>query len=144
VKQRIAAALIGRDDEKLRTMLEGLQAETTDALENLRDLARGIYPPLLADKGLVEALTAQARKASIPVHVESDGIGRYPQEIESGCTSAASRHCRTWRSTRTRHALTFDCPKRRRARVRGARRRPGVRRELREKGKRSAGHGRPP
>jgi signal transduction histidine kinase len=64
-------------------MLEGLQAETTDALENLRDLARGIYPPLLADKGLAEALTAQARKAPIPVHVESDGIGRYPQEIES-------------------------------------------------------------
>jgi signal transduction histidine kinase len=50
---------------------------------NLRDLARGIYPPLLADKGLAEALTAQARKASIPIHVESAGIGRYPQEIES-------------------------------------------------------------
>jgi signal transduction histidine kinase len=83
VKQRIAASLVGKDDEKLRTMLEGLQAETTDALENLRDLARGIYPPLLADKGLAEALAAQARKASIPVHVESDGIGRYPQEIES-------------------------------------------------------------
>jgi signal transduction histidine kinase len=83
VKQRLAASLVGKDDEALRTMLEGLQAETTDALENLRDLARGIYPPLLADKGLAEALTAQARKASIPVHVESDGIGRYPQEIES-------------------------------------------------------------
>jgi signal transduction histidine kinase len=83
VKQRLAASLVGRDEGKLRTMLEGLQAETTDALENLRDLARGIYPPLLADKGLAEALTAQARKASIPVHVESDGIGRYPQEIES-------------------------------------------------------------
>jgi signal transduction histidine kinase len=83
VKQRIAASLVGKDDEALRTMLEGLQAETTDALDNLRDLARGIYPPLLADKGLAEALTAQARKASIPFHVESDGVGRYPQEIES-------------------------------------------------------------
>jgi signal transduction histidine kinase len=83
VKQRLAASLVGKDDEALRTMLEGLQAETTDALENLRDLARGIYPPLLADKGLAEALEAQARKASIPVHVDADGIGRYPQEIES-------------------------------------------------------------
>jgi signal transduction histidine kinase len=83
VRQRLAASLVGKDDEGLRTMLEGLQAETTDALENLRDLARGIYPPLLADKGLAEALGAQARKASIPVHVESDGIGRYPQEVES-------------------------------------------------------------
>jgi signal transduction histidine kinase len=92
VKQRLAASLVGKDDEGLRTMLEGLQAETTDALENLRDLARGIYPPLLADKGLAEALGAQARKASIPVHVESDGIGRYPQEVESAvyfCTLEA-------------------------------------------------------
>ena len=43
-------------------MLEQIQANTNDALENLRDLARGIYPPLLADKGLVAALEAQARK----------------------------------------------------------------------------------
>jgi signal transduction histidine kinase len=107
VKQRIAASLVGKDDEALRAMLEGLQAETTDALENLRDLARGIYPPLLADKGLAEALDAQARKASIPVHVEADGIGRYPQEIESALYFAASRRSRTWRSTRTRRAWTF-------------------------------------
>lgn len=64
-------------------MLWGLQAETTDALENVRNLARCNYPPLLADRGLAEALTAQARKASIPVHAESDGIGRYSQAIES-------------------------------------------------------------
>jgi signal transduction histidine kinase len=64
-------------------MLEDLQTEANDALENLRDLARGIYPPLLADKGLPEALTAQARKSPVPVAVESDGVGRYPPEIES-------------------------------------------------------------
>jgi signal transduction histidine kinase len=83
VKQRLAASLVGKDDERLRATLEGLQAETTDALENLRDLARGIYPPLLADKGLAEALGAQARKASIPVSVGSSGVGRYAQEVES-------------------------------------------------------------
>ena len=63
--------------------LDGLQAPATDALENLRDLARGIYPPLLADQGLVVALEAQARKAALPVEVEGDGIGRYPQEVEA-------------------------------------------------------------
>ena len=56
---------------------------TTDALENLRDLARGIYPPLLADQGLFVALEAQARKAALPVEVEGEGIGRYPQEVEA-------------------------------------------------------------
>ncbi|HYG73164.1 MAG TPA: ATP-binding protein, partial [Actinomycetota bacterium] len=45
--------------------------------------ARGIYPPLLADQGLGAALEAQARKASLPVTVETDGTGRYPREVES-------------------------------------------------------------
>ena len=59
------------------------QADAAGALENLRDLARGIYPPLLADQGLVAALEAQARKAPVPVTVEADGVGRYPQEVEA-------------------------------------------------------------
>ena len=64
-------------------MLAELQTESTQALEDLRDLARGIYPPLLADKGLGAALEAQARKAAVPVTVETDGVGRYPQEMEA-------------------------------------------------------------
>jgi signal transduction histidine kinase len=83
VKQRLAASLVGSDGDRLRSLLEDLQAEAGEALETLRDLARGIYPPLLADRGLAEALGAQARKASIPVSLESSAIGRYPQEIES-------------------------------------------------------------
>jgi signal transduction histidine kinase len=55
----------------------------TDALENLRDLARGIYPPLLADKGLTAAIEAQARKSQVPVVLDPDGIGRYQQEAEA-------------------------------------------------------------
>ena len=58
---------------------DGLRA----ALEDLRDLARGIYPPLLADQGLLPALQAQARKASLPVEIDADGIGRYPQDTEA-------------------------------------------------------------
>ena len=53
------------------------------ALDDLRDLARGIYPPLLADKGLAAALEAQARKSPIPVDVSPDGVRRYPQEVEA-------------------------------------------------------------
>ena len=64
-------------------MLAEPQAETTETLEDLRDLARGIYPPLLADKGLAAALEAQARKSPVPVAVEPDGIGRYPQDAEA-------------------------------------------------------------
>ena len=53
------------------------------ALDDLRALARGIYPPLLADQGLRAALQAQADKASLPVQVEADGIGRYPRDTEA-------------------------------------------------------------
>ncbi|MDP9300031.1 MAG: histidine kinase, partial [Actinomycetota bacterium] len=83
VKLRLAEQLTGRDPEKAAEMLTQLQAETTETLEELRDLARGIYPPLLADRGLPEALDAQARKSPMPVAVESDGTGRYPQELEA-------------------------------------------------------------
>jgi signal transduction histidine kinase len=83
VKQRIAASLVGKNDERLRSMLEALQSETNKALEDLRDLARGIYPPLLADKGLAAALEGQARKFPLPVHVDADEVGRYSQETEA-------------------------------------------------------------
>jgi signal transduction histidine kinase len=83
VKARLARSLVDRDSGKAGEMLEQIGAETQDALENLRDLARGIYPPLLADKGLVAALEAQARKASMPVEISPDGIARYPQEVEA-------------------------------------------------------------
>ena len=83
VKQRIAASVVGRDDERARVILEELKSETTQALEDLRDLARGIYPPLLADQGLVAALEAQARKSAVPVDVMAGGIGRFPQQMEA-------------------------------------------------------------
>src|SRR4029453_10627989 len=54
-----------------------------DALQELRDLAHGIYPPLLADKGLPEALTSSARRSILPVEVRAAGIGRYSQELEA-------------------------------------------------------------
>ena len=83
VRQRLAEQLIDRDPAKAKEMLAQVQTDTGSALDDLRDLARGIYPPLLADKGLAAALESQARKAAIPVHVEADGIGRFPQDIEA-------------------------------------------------------------
>jgi len=83
VKIRLARTLSDGDVEKAQALLEQLQGEAQDALENLRDLARGIYPPLLADQGLAAALEAQARKVPFPVTVEPNGIGRYSAEAET-------------------------------------------------------------
>jgi signal transduction histidine kinase len=83
VKLRLTAGVLDRDPGRARELLGQLQDETADALENLRDLARGIYPPLLADEGLAAALQAQARKSPVPVHVTPDGVGRYSQDVEA-------------------------------------------------------------
>jgi signal transduction histidine kinase len=83
VKLRLAEQLAERDPSGAKEMLAQLQTDAGDALENLRDLARGVYPPLLADKGLTAALEAQARKAPVPVRVQADGAGRYPADVEA-------------------------------------------------------------
>jgi signal transduction histidine kinase len=83
IKLGLAESLVDRDPAKARELMSALRTESSEALENLRDLAGGIYPPLLADQGLAAALTAQARKSPIAVTVESDGIGRYPQDVEA-------------------------------------------------------------
>ncbi len=83
VKLGLAEMLLTRDIEKAKATLTQLKTDADEALETLRDLARGIYPPLLADKGLAAALESQARKATLPVTVEADGLGRYPREVEA-------------------------------------------------------------
>ena len=83
VKLRVLGQLAQREPERAVQMAADLQREATEALENLRDLARGIYPPLLADQGLEAALAAQARKSAIPVSLKTDGVGRYPESVES-------------------------------------------------------------
>jgi signal transduction histidine kinase len=83
VKLRLLEQLVERDPAQARSVAAQLQGDTTEALEELRDLARGIYPPLLADKGLVAALESQARKSVVPVAIEADGVGRYARETEA-------------------------------------------------------------
>jgi len=83
VKLGLAEMLALKDPDKAKATLQQLKADADEALETLRDLARGIYPPLLAEKGLAIALESQARKATLPVTVEADGLGRYPQEMEA-------------------------------------------------------------
>ena len=78
-----AAHALGHDEARAKALLDEVTSEIAAALANLRELARGIYPPLLADMGIAAALDAQARKAPVPVSVETGGIGRYPEEIEA-------------------------------------------------------------
>jgi signal transduction histidine kinase len=83
IKLRLTGLTVDEDPAEAKEMLGELQADAAGALANLRDLARGIYPPLLADLGLVAALNAQANKSPVPVTVDADGIGRYGQDTEA-------------------------------------------------------------
>ena len=83
VKARLAQQLAERDPGASAGLLGDIQHDADAALDDLRDLARGIHPPLLADQGLGAALDAQARKAPIPVTVDVADDARYPQAVES-------------------------------------------------------------
>ena len=71
------------DPDLIRQAIPDLKAQLSTALDDLRALARGIYPPLLAEQGLVMALRTQAARSPVPVVLEADQVGRYPQDAES-------------------------------------------------------------
>jgi signal transduction histidine kinase len=83
VKLRLASRLVDTDPGQTRGMLDELRDELKDAVEELRSLAHGIYPPLLMDQGLAAALGSAAQRATLPTRVEAGSIGRYPSEMEA-------------------------------------------------------------
>jgi signal transduction histidine kinase len=83
VKLRLADGLVGKNEARAHEVLADIQAETTQALDDLRDLARGIYPPLLADKGLVAALESQLRRSTVPVTLLAGEVGRFARDAEA-------------------------------------------------------------
>jgi signal transduction histidine kinase len=83
MKANLAGSMVGKNPEKESELIDQLRTGAQEALENLRDLARGIYPPLLADRGLAVALEGQAMKSPVPIGVDAEGLNRYPPEIEA-------------------------------------------------------------
>jgi signal transduction histidine kinase len=109
IKAQLADVTVDEDPVQAKQILGELKADAAGALENLRDLARGIYPPLLADLGLAAALGAQASKSPLPVTVEADGIGRFGQDTEAAvyfcCLEALQNAAKYARATRVRICL---------------------------------------
>ena len=71
------------DPAEVRELAGQLRSGVRAAVDDLRALARGIYPPVLADQGLRAALQAQANRAPMPVLVDADGIGRFSRDAEA-------------------------------------------------------------
>jgi signal transduction histidine kinase len=83
IELELAEEVVRGDPERGVHRLQELEGALDEALEELRALAHGVYPPLLADRGLTVALKAVAVRTPLPVCVESRGIGRYAPEVES-------------------------------------------------------------
>ena len=83
VNLRLATDIIADDPAGGMEMLAQMAEDVQGAIREVRELAHGIYPPLLAGGGLAEALRAAANRAAIPVTVTADGVGRYSQDIET-------------------------------------------------------------
>jgi signal transduction histidine kinase len=99
VKARLIQQLARSDPAGGLALTRDMIRDIESALDELRTLAQGIYPPLLISAGLAEALAAACRRTAIPVRLEADGVGRYPPELEAAvyycCIEAlqnASKH----------------------------------------------------
>lgn len=79
----LAEETIVRDPAAARALIAEARESGTAALNDLRDLVRGIHPPVLADRGLVGAVSALALSCPIPVEVRGDLAARLPAPVES-------------------------------------------------------------
>jgi GAF domain-containing protein len=80
LREAQAAAPPGAGD--LVTRLDGVAAGLETALAELREIARGIHPAILAEGGLGPALTALARRCAVPVDLRIQVAGRLPGQVE--------------------------------------------------------------
>jgi signal transduction histidine kinase len=83
IKLELAGELMDRDAAHTHKLLHEVETEIDDALDDVRSLARGIYPSLLADQGLEEALRAATLRMPFPTTVQCNDVRRYSPEIES-------------------------------------------------------------
>ena len=82
LKLEMAAEALQDDPAEAQRVLALIGRQMDEVLDELRSFARGIYPSLLAERGLREAMKAAARSSPIPVEVRTSGIERYSQEVE--------------------------------------------------------------
>ena len=79
----MAADKVGRDPDAAVTLIEGAREELAQALAELRELAEGIHPAILTDRGLAHALERLAERSPVPVDLDIRLDGRPPEPIEA-------------------------------------------------------------
>lgn len=85
VKLGLAKNILARDPQKASALLEEVKKTNDEAVETLRDLARGLFPQILTERGLPAALHAHVAKAGLGARVESERLAgaRFDIEVEA-------------------------------------------------------------
>jgi len=83
VKISLTKAFVSRDPAKAKALLGEVKDEAHRALEKLRNLSHGIYPPVLTREGLVAALQSEAIGSAAPTVIDAGDLPRYSSEIEA-------------------------------------------------------------
>ena len=83
VKLRLTRDAVEDDPDDAIAMIDEIKGNLQDAIQELRALAHGIFPPLLMSGGLTEALPAAASRAALPTKIDTAGIGRYSADVEA-------------------------------------------------------------
>ena len=96
----LARQIADTDPDTAKEMLEQIGTDLQEAVQELRNLAHGIYPPLLMDRGLREALAPRPAAPRCPPASRPTASGATRRRSRRRSTSAASRRCRTRPSTR--------------------------------------------
>ena len=110
INLRLARDIVADDPDAAGEMLGQLAEDVQLTIRELRELAHGIYPPLLADNGLADALRAAASRSPLKVRVTvADDVGGIPPRWRPRSTSPAWRRCRTRPSTRRTRRWSCGC-----------------------------------
>jgi signal transduction histidine kinase len=83
VRLSLVAERLDKESPGSARAIRELEGQVDKTIDDVRSFARGIYPSLLAERGLTEALRAAGRSAPMPTLVDAASIGRYPPEIEA-------------------------------------------------------------
>ena len=83
IRLELAEELLKQDPGRAKDMIHRLGGDIDAALDELRSLAAGVYPSLLAARGLPDALRTAALQSPVPASVQVEGSDRYPNEVET-------------------------------------------------------------
>jgi signal transduction histidine kinase len=111
IELELAEDVVRQDPERGAARLRDLERDVDEALEELRALAHGVYPPILADRGLEEALRAVALRSTIRVDIVSHDVGRYSTEVEAAvyfCVLEALQNAQKHAKGARRVVVTLD------------------------------------